>query len=40
VFRFVEDSSAYKRAEGVVICFSDKVMPLTEMDNIVPISYV
>jgi len=39
-FRFVEDSSAYKRAEGAVICFSDKVMPLTEMDNIVPISYV
>ena len=39
-FRFVESSGVYERGEGAIICTSDKVIPLTEMDNIVPVSYV
>jgi len=39
-FRFVEGSGVYERGEGAIICLNDKVTPLTEMDSIIPVSYV
>jgi len=39
-FRFMEGSEVYKRGEGAVVCMNDRVLPLTEMDNIIPVSYI
>jgi len=39
-FRFVEAASVYERGEGAVVCMNDSVLPVTELDNIVPVSYI
>lgn len=39
-FRFVDSSDVYSRGEGAVICLNDKLLPLTETDNIVPVSFI
>jgi len=39
-FRFIENSGIYKRGEGAVICMNDNVLPLTNIDNILPVSYI
>ena len=39
-FRFLEKNDLYARGTGVVICTNDSVVPLNEMDNIVPFYYI
>jgi hypothetical protein len=40
VFRFIEGPQTHQRGEGAIICMNDKVLPLSELDNIVPVSYI
>jgi predicted AAA+ superfamily ATPase len=39
-FRFAENNETYKRGAGAVICTNDAVVPLTELDSIVPFYYI
>jgi predicted AAA+ superfamily ATPase len=39
-FRFAESTSVYERGEGAVVCLNDSVIPLTELDNIIPVNYI
>jgi len=39
-FRFLDGSDVYARGEGAVICLNDKVLPITETDNVIPVSFI
>ena len=39
-FRFAENSQVYQRGEGAVVCLNSNLLPLTELDYIVPVSYI
>jgi predicted AAA+ superfamily ATPase len=39
-FRFAENNETYKRGSGAVICTNDTIVPLTELDSIVPFYYI
>lgn len=39
-FRFLDGSGVYERGPGAILCMNDQVLPLTETDNIIPISHV
>jgi hypothetical protein len=39
-FRFAEDPQTHMRGEGAIVCMNDRILPLSELDNIVPVSYI
>ena len=39
-FRFLDNDSVYKRGEGAIVSANDRILPLSEQDNILPIWYI